>query len=96
MLLNFETLLIKEFGEVAALGERLTVPLQLSGFRSEVGLRSLKLAQSQLPTDIMDFLCRHRAEVCWPPRSMNTVTTPSVETRGGRVGTPAPRCRSDL
>jgi hypothetical protein len=63
MLLNFETLLIKEFGEVAALGERLTVPLQLSGFRSEAGLRSLKLAQAQLPTDVMDFLCRHREEV---------------------------------
>ncbi len=63
MLLNFENLLIKEFGEVAALGERLTVPLQLSGFRNDAGLRSLKQAQAQLPTDVMDYLCRHREEV---------------------------------
>ena len=34
MLLNFENLLIDEFGAEAALGDMLTVPLQLSGFRT--------------------------------------------------------------
>lgn len=63
MLLNFENLLIKEFGDDAALGERLTVPLQLAGFRDKAGLKSLKQAQAQLPTDVMAFLCRHREEV---------------------------------
>ncbi len=63
MLLNFEDLLVSEFGEVAALGERLTVPLQLSGFRNEAGLGSLKKAQSRIPVDVMDFLCQHREDV---------------------------------
>jgi hypothetical protein len=63
MLLNFENLLVKEFGDAASLGERLTVPLQLSGFGNDEGLKSLKKAQAQLPTDVMDFLCRHREEV---------------------------------
>lgn len=63
MLLNFENRLVKEFGDAASLGERLTVPLQLSGFRNDEVLKSLKKAQAQLPTDVMDFLCRHRDEV---------------------------------
>lgn len=39
------------------------VPLQLSGFRSTGALESLKKAQAQLPTDVMEFLRRHREEV---------------------------------
>lgn len=62
MLLNFENLLVDEFGEEAALGDRLCVPLQLSGFRSTGNLKSLRKAQAQLPTDVQDFLCRHREE----------------------------------
>lgn len=63
MLLNFENLVVAEFGPEAALGDRLTVPLQLSGFRNDDGLTALKTAQAQLPTDVMDFLSRHREEV---------------------------------
>lgn len=63
MLLNFEVLLVEQFGEDAALADRLAVPLQLSGFRNIDGLRSLRRAQAQLPTDVQDFLARHRLEV---------------------------------
>lgn len=63
MLLNFEVLVAEQFGEEATLGERLTVPLQLSAFRNTDWLRSLKRAQGQLPTDVQDFLARHRMEV---------------------------------
>ena len=63
MLLNFENLLVAQFGEEAALGDQLVVPLQLSGFRNEGSLKSLRKAQAQLPTDVADFLARHRAGV---------------------------------
>lgn len=63
MLLNFENLLVEEFGGSAALGEQLSVPLQLSGFRNAGSLASLKAAESQLPTDVMNYLCRHREDV---------------------------------
>ena len=63
MLLNFENLLVTQFGEEAALGDRLAVPLQLSGFRNDGALRSLRKAQAQLPTDVAEFLARHRASM---------------------------------
>ena len=63
MLLNFENLLVAEFGDEAALGNRLTVPLQLSGFRGPDSLRSLRSAQAQLPVDVQAYLRRHREEV---------------------------------
>ena len=63
MLLNFENLLVAQFGEEAALGNRLAVPLQLSGFRNEGSMMSLRKAQAQLPTDVADYLARHRASV---------------------------------
>lgn len=62
MLLNFENLLIEQFGAESGLGDRLAVPLQLSGFRNAGALQSLKQAQAQLPVDVMDFLCQHRDE----------------------------------
>lgn len=63
MLLNFEELLVAQFGEGAALGDRLAVPLQLSGFRNDGALRSLRKAQAQLPTDVTELLARHRADL---------------------------------
>jgi hypothetical protein len=63
LLLNFERQLVDQFGEAAALGDRLSVPLQLSSFRNAGALESLKKAQAQLPTDVQDYLCRHREEV---------------------------------
>ena len=63
MLLNFENLLAQEFGEDAALGDQLVVPLQLSGFRQASRMRSLRAAQAQLPVDVQDFLSQHRLDV---------------------------------
>lgn len=63
MLLNFENLVVAEFGDEAALGDRLTVPLQLSGFRDKAALASLRTAQAQLPVDVQAYLRRHREEV---------------------------------
>ena len=63
MLLNFEDILIEEFGQGAALGELLAVPLQLSGFRNDGSLSALRKAQSQLPDDVEDYLARHSAEL---------------------------------
>ncbi len=62
MLLNFD-LLTSKFGEEAALGDRLTVPLQLSGFRDKATLASLRVAQAQLPVDVQEYLRRHRQQV---------------------------------
>lgn len=63
MLLNFENQLIEHFGEQAALGDHLSVPLQLAAFRNKSTIRSLKVAQAQLPTDIQAFLSQHRRDV---------------------------------
>jgi hypothetical protein len=63
MLLNFENLLAKEFGEDAALADQLAVPLQLSGFREASRIRSLRAAQARLPVDVQDFLREHRRDV---------------------------------
>lgn len=63
MLLNFESLLVAEFGEQAKLGDQLAVPLQLSGFRNSGSSEALKRAQSLLPVDVMNFLTAHREEV---------------------------------
>lgn len=63
LLLNFETLITEQFGEAAALGDELSVPLQLSRFKEPSRAEALKRAQAQLPVDVMDFLTRHRAEV---------------------------------
>jgi hypothetical protein len=63
MLVNFESVLFEEFGEQAQLGERLAVPLQLSGFRDPGLTSARKHAQSSLPIDVMNFLARHREQV---------------------------------
>jgi hypothetical protein len=63
MLLTFERTLTDEFGPEAALGDRLVVPLQLSGFRNPAGVDSLRVAQAQLPTDVSAYLADHRRSV---------------------------------
>ena len=63
MLLNFESLVVAEFGEQAKLGDQLAVPLQLSGFRNSGASEALKRAQSLLPVDVMNFLTTHRQKV---------------------------------
>ncbi len=61
LLLNFERVLVEEFGEVSALGNQLCVPLQLSAFRSNETSDALRAAQSRLPTDVNDYLTQHRS-----------------------------------
>lgn len=63
MLLNFETVLTREFGEEAAIGSHLVIPLQLSMLRPEAQIQSFKQLQSQIPVDVLEFLNRHRQEV---------------------------------
>lgn len=63
MLLNFENQLTALFGEQAALGDRLSVPLQLAAFRDKGTLKSLKQAQAALPTDIQAYLTQHRQDL---------------------------------
>lgn len=57
-LLNYEQLLVSEFGPQSSLADHLSVPLQLSGFRDPNVLRSLKAAQAQLPLDVQALLGR--------------------------------------
>ena len=63
LLRNYERRLTIEFGDEASLGDRLAVPLHLSGFRSATHSRSLAELQAKLPADINDYLSRHRQEL---------------------------------
>lgn len=63
MLLNFEDLLVGQFGVESQLGDRLAVPLQLSGFRHTGATDALKRAQSLLPVDVINYMSRHREDV---------------------------------
>lgn len=60
LLLNYENTVVAEFGEDAQLGDRLTVPLHLTGFRNDAATKSLKELQARLPPDVNDYLARHR------------------------------------
>lgn len=57
-LLNFETALVEGFGDEYALGEALSVPLQLSGFRDPGVLRSRRLLEASLPPDVQTIISR--------------------------------------
>lgn len=57
-LLNFEQAIVQNFGEEYGLAGRLSVPLQLSGFRDPQLLKSLRQLQSSLPIDIQTLLAR--------------------------------------
>jgi hypothetical protein len=61
-LLNFENVLITHFGPDYQLGESLSVPLQLSGFRDPGVLSSLKRLQASLPLDVQTFLSKMTEE----------------------------------
>lgn len=63
MLLNYEELLVVKFGDEAAIGDRLTVPLQLSEFKYDASLASLRKAQARLPTDVTNYLANHRIDL---------------------------------
>ncbi len=57
-LLNFERVVVDEFGEDYQLGDKLSVPLQLSGFRDPDVLASRQRAQRALPLDVQALLGR--------------------------------------
>ena len=57
-LLNTENVLVAMFGDEFALAERLSVPLQLSGFRDPGVLSSLRTLQASLPLDVQAVLAR--------------------------------------
>ena len=57
-LLNTENVLADIFGDEFALAERLSVSLQLSGFRDPGVLSSLKKLQASLPLDVQAVLAR--------------------------------------
>lgn len=57
-LLNFEKQIVEKFGREYELAERLSVPLQLSGFRDPDILTSRRRAQSSLPLNIQELLGR--------------------------------------
>ncbi|WP_420625654.1 DUF3644 domain-containing protein [Candidatus Poriferisodalis sp.] len=60
MLINFEELLVREFGAEAALGDELYLPLQIGKFQREP---ELKRIQAQLPLDVIEFLDQERRDV---------------------------------
>jgi hypothetical protein len=57
-LLNFEGVLVDEFGEVHQLGEQLSIPLQLTGFRNPDILASRLRSLAALPLDVQAVLSR--------------------------------------
>lgn len=57
-LLNFEQMVVATFGVEFSLGESLSVPLQLSGFRDPGVLKSAKALQASLPLDVQTILAR--------------------------------------
>lgn len=92
MLLNLENVLVGQFGEEAALGDRLCVPLQLSGFRDKGRLDSLKKAQASLPTDVQAFLCKHRFVKCLTNLAVENDTR--LMTREPSLDASAAPCRA--
>ena len=56
--MNFENVIVREFGPSFAIAERLSVPLQLSGFRDPGVLASRKKLQASLPLDIQLLLAQ--------------------------------------
>ena len=57
-LMNFENAIVGEFGPSFAIAERLSVPLQLSGFRDPGVLASRKKLQASLPLDVQLLLAQ--------------------------------------
>ncbi len=60
--LNFENVVRDEFGSEFGLGEHLSVPLQLSGFRDPGVLASRKKLQASLPPDVQHLLAQPELE----------------------------------
>jgi uncharacterized protein DUF3644 len=86
-LLNLEGVLVESFGADFALGETLSVPLQLSGFRDPTVLTSLKKLQSSLPLDVQAYLSQQASlneSLVDDPSYMLRVTFVPVVPSSGR------------
>jgi hypothetical protein len=85
-LLNLEAVLEESFGTDYLLGEFLSVPLQLSGFRDPGVLASVKKLQAGLPFDVQTFLAQQaqvNEHLVDDPTYMLRVTfLPTVPTSG--------------
>ena len=85
-LLNFENVIVKFFGSEHALGEKLSVPLQLSGFRDPGVLASRKKLQAALPLEVQAILDRAYDApadlLADPTYMMNVAFIPFVRSSG--------------
>ncbi len=73
--LNFEIVLAEHFGNDYLLGESLSVPLQLTGFRDSGVLSSVKRLQASLPLDVQTYLAQ-QAEL-----NMDLANDPTYQLR---------------
>lgn len=84
-LLNFENAAVDEFGPEFGLGECLSVPLQLSGFRDPGVLKSSKKLQASLPLDVQAILARGEGSpelLADPTFSLRIAFFPTVPASG--------------
>lgn len=63
MILNFDNLLVEEFGDFYALREALAVPLQTSNMRSAAQMEVVKQFQGKQYDDLIDYIDSFRAEL---------------------------------
>ncbi|MFX0200789.1 MAG: DUF3644 domain-containing protein [Candidatus Hodarchaeota archaeon] len=70
MLMNFEDLLVKEFGHQYALAETLAVSLQFSALRQKEQEKALKKLERSAARDVLDFIQKFRAGL--PPEVLES------------------------
>jgi hypothetical protein len=63
LILNFENLLVEEFGDFYALREALAVPIQTSNMRSAAQMEVVKQFQGKQYDDLIDYIDSFRAEL---------------------------------
>lgn len=63
LILNFDNLLVQEFGEFYALREALAVPIQTSNMRSAAQMEAVKQFQGKQYDDLIDYIDAFRAEL---------------------------------
>lgn len=85
-LLNLEGVLSEKFGEDYMIGESLSVPLQLSGFRDPGVLSAVKTLQASLPLDVQTYLAQQQVRnelfVDDPTYMLRVTFLPAVPSSG--------------
>lgn len=84
-LLNFENAVVDRFGAEFGIGECLSVPLQLSGFRDPGVLKSAKTLFSSLPVDVQAILARAESSpelLADPTFTLRVAFIPTVPASG--------------